>query len=148
MAFHTGRRKSCFEVNDQVSMAFAKLGWLPGRPQVYVDLWEKVAKLGDTLAQPQRGQRRFRTDGQSALLCRPEKIAARVAQGLKPARDTRKQRTPIFTEHNPVAGTGEQFRTEPGFEVFHMLADNRMADVQLIRRPGNTLMACGGLEGA
>lgn len=79
MAFYARRRQARFEMDDQVCMPFAKLRRPSGGPQIDVDLGKKGAKLGDTLAEPQRGQCRFCTDGQSTLLCRPEKIAARVA---------------------------------------------------------------------
>ena len=50
-------------------------------------------------------------------------------------------------DHQPLALAIEKLEAELGFERLHLVADRALGDAELLRGPGEALVAGGGLEG-
>jgi hypothetical protein len=102
----------------------------------------------ETRDQPADRHRRDDPDGERRRPAGPPRPPARGLDVAERPPERRRELRAMRQQRRPIGLPLEKRRPEPGFEPAHLVADRRLSDAELLRRPAEAAVAGNGLEDA
>ena len=112
-----------------------------------MDAWMGFGEAAETVHQPFGGEVRRRGHGQDPGALSLQQTFGAGGEAVEGVAHHLEIRAPRLGDDEPLALTVEEAKTEFGLKGLHLVADRALRDAQLVRRPGEALVASGGLEG-
>ena len=117
------------------------------RADAEVDARVGLGEAAETVHQPLRGEIRRGRDGENAGALPLQQTFGPGGEAVEGVAHNLEIRAPRIGDDQPLALTVEEAKAEFGLKGLHLVADRALRDAQLVRCPGEALVASGGLEG-